>query len=44
MIDQIIPLLGTFVSSDLWSYILYPVFVLLFIVTVPCLIRGFFRR
>lgn len=41
MLDSIIPLISSFVSSDIWVSYFIPVFCLCFIVTVPKIIRYF---
>lgn len=41
MIQYIIPLIASF--SPMWEYVLYHVFCLAFIATVPCIIREVIR-
>lgn len=44
MIPYIIPLLGSFLSTDYLDLWFYPLFALAFLATVPRLIRIFFER
>lgn len=44
MIEYFIPLLGSYLSSGVMPWIIYPLFALAFLATVPCIIRFFFRR
>lgn len=41
MLDSIIPLLGSFVSSQIWTYFFIPLIGLFFLATVPKIIRYF---
>ena len=43
IIDSFLPLIGRFLSSDLWRFFFVPFIALCFLATVPCIIRYFFR-
>lgn len=44
MIRSMISLLGSYVGSSIMTYMIYPVFCLLFLATIPSVVRNFFRR
>lgn len=43
MLNNMIPLLGSFLNSGIMVYIFYPILCLAFVATVPYIIRAFFR-
>lgn len=44
MLRSMIGLFGSYVGSGIMSYIIYPIFCLLFLATIPAVVRKFFRR
>lgn len=44
MLNYVIPLIGSFFSSGLAEYFLFPFIALMFLCTVPVLIRDIFLR
>jgi len=44
MLGSMIGLFGSYIGSGIMPYMIYPVFCLLFLATIPAVVRNFFRR